>query len=72
MYDTGAAHRMVVTLTKSGPKAVSSLPGSTTGNPLNPDYLDLLEAWLLNDTHDLLTDPADDAGNKVEHFVPND
>ncbi len=71
MYDTGASQRMVVELSKAAPSAESSLPGSETGNLLSPDYLNLLEAWLVNDTHGLFLDPDDDPGGTTsEDFVP--
>ena len=71
MYDTGASQRLVVKLSKSAPTAESSLPGSETGDPLSPDYLNLLEEWLINDTHGLFLVPQDDPGGFTdEDFLP--
>ena len=60
----------MVELSKSGPRAESSLPGGQGGNLFSPHYVDLLEDWLVNDTHDLLVAPEDDPGSVAEDFVP--
>ncbi len=72
MFEEGPAQRMVVEVTRKGPKAESSLPGGQSGDILSPFYVSLLEEWLLNDTHDLLVKRAAIKADAVseETFVP--
>jgi hypothetical protein len=49
MFGSGAAHRFVADLARGGVRAMTSLPGGTSGVPGNPHFLDLLPLWLTNE-----------------------
>ena len=50
MFGSGPVRRMVSEATASGIRAVTSLPGGTSGLLGNPRYVNLLRPWLTNDT----------------------
>lgn len=48
-YNSGPSYRMVVELTKDGPKAWTSIPGGNVGRPKSRHYSDQIkELWWLN------------------------
>jgi penicillin amidase len=50
-FGSGPARRYVGVLTRRGPVGRSSLPGGTSALPTDRHYLDLLPAYLTNDTY---------------------
>ncbi|MFT4524856.1 MAG: penicillin amidase [Bacteroidia bacterium] len=50
---TGPSWRMVVEMTKSGPKAFGVFPGGQSGNPGSSDYLYSLDKWMNGEYHEL-------------------
>ena len=64
--------RFVAELRRRRVTAESSLPGGQSADPASPFYVNLLEPWLLNETHPLLIREADIAADAVsqEEFVP--
>ncbi len=50
----GPSWRMVVELTKEGPKAWGVYPGSQTGNPGSPDYGHMIDEWASGDYYRLV------------------
>ncbi len=53
----GPSWRMVVELDPAGIKAWGIYPGSQTGNPGNPTYAEMIEAWASGDYRELLFQP---------------
>ena len=58
MFNAGATGRFVSEFRRGRQTAVTSLPGGESAIPFTPFYLNLLEPWLLNETHPLLVAPG--------------
>ncbi|UCB55850.1 MAG: penicillin acylase family protein, partial [Thiotrichales bacterium] len=72
MFNAGAAGRFASQLKRNSVKARSSLPGGESAIPGSPFYLNLLEPWLVNQSHRLLISPDDvlDQAYLSESFIP--
>lgn len=58
-FGSGPARRYVGVLTPGGPVGRSSLPGGTSALPTDRHYLDLLPAYLTNESYPVRVRPAD-------------
>jgi penicillin amidase len=69
-FGSGPARRYVGVLTAAGPVGRSALPGGTSALPTSPHYLDLLPAYLTDDSYPVRTQPADvlRAAESVQFF----
>ena len=74
MFSAGATGRYVSRLKRRKVTARSSLPGGESAIPGSPFYLNLLEPWLLNQTHILpvSTDRVQARAYLTQSFVPAD
>lgn len=72
MFNAGPTGRFVSQMKRRKVKAVSSLPGGESAIPASPFYLNLLEPWLVNETHRLLVSPGQIRANAftTQDFVP--
>ncbi|HSS64277.1 MAG TPA: penicillin acylase family protein, partial [Gammaproteobacteria bacterium] len=72
MFDFGPTGRFVARLVPARVKAETSLPGGESAIPGSPFYLNLLEPWLMNETHPMLVFPDDVRDNAVstQVFLP--
>jgi penicillin amidase len=72
MFNAGATGRFVSEFRRGRQTAVTSLPGGESAIPFTPFYLNLLEPWLLNETHPLLVTPGLIQADAVDKqiFVP--
>ncbi len=63
----GPSWRMVVSLEKSGVRAIGIYPGGQSGNPGSPYYANMVDPWAkgIYKTLHFVTNPADLAGVKV-------
>ena len=59
MFFHGPTGRFVSRVVPGKVRSESSLPGGESAVPFSPFYLNLLEPWLLNETHRLLMSPQD-------------
>jgi penicillin amidase len=58
-FGSGPARRYVGVLTAGGPVGRSALPGGTSALPTSRHYLDLLPAYLTDDSYPVRSRPAD-------------
>ena len=58
-FGSGPARRYVGVLTRGGPVGRSALPGGTSALPTERHYLDLLPAYLTNDSYPVRTRPGE-------------
>ena len=58
-YGSGPARRYVGVLTRHGPVGRSALPGGTSALPTERHYLDLLPAYLTDDSYLVKVRPQD-------------
>ena len=58
-FGSGPARRYVGVLTRGGPVGRSALPGGTSALPTERHYLDLLPAYLTNDTYPVRIRPGE-------------
>ena len=72
MFSAGATGRFTSQLKRNGVKARTSLPGGESAIPGSPFYLNLLDSWLVNQSHRLLISPDDvlDEAYLTESFIP--
>jgi penicillin amidase len=59
MFDSGPARRYIGVLTRNGPVGHSSLPGGTSALPADRHHLDLLPAYLTDDSYPVRVDQRD-------------
>ncbi|MCP4333625.1 MAG: penicillin acylase family protein [Gammaproteobacteria bacterium] len=72
MFDFGPTGRFVVQLGPRKVMAETSLPGGESARSDSPNYLNLLEPYLRNETFDLKTSPHAIKWNALstDEFVP--
>lgn len=72
MFEFGPTGRFVARLGRGGPRAETSLPGGESAVPGDPDYVNLLEPYLRNETFRLHLSPYAIFRNarSVEKFLP--
>jgi penicillin amidase len=71
-YENGPVQRLVVEMTREGPRAWNALPGGQVFDPRSPHHADELELWRRNKATSLYFTDADVNGHKASSvtFIP--